>query len=92
MSNDIREQILDVMAKSASIDRSRITMDSTLKDLNVDSIDAMQIIFDLEDHFSITVPDRDPNFDTASVGGLINAVEQMLATKDSTAAVRPATA
>ncbi len=41
----------------------------------------MQIIFEIEDHFKITLPDRDPNFDTESVKGLVEAVEKLVAEK-----------
>ncbi|HET9190064.1 MAG TPA: acyl carrier protein, partial [Rudaea sp.] len=58
-----------------------IKPDSTLKDLNIQSLDAVQIIFEIEDHYKITLPDRDPNFDTESVKGLIDAVEKLVAEK-----------
>jgi acyl carrier protein len=41
----------------------------------------VQIIFEIEDHFKITLPDRDPNFDTESVKGLVEAVEKLVAEK-----------
>ncbi|MFI4888881.1 MAG: acyl carrier protein, partial [Burkholderiales bacterium] len=53
----------------------------TLKDLEIPSLDAIQIIFEIEDHFKIQMPDRDPNFDTESVKGLVDTVEKLLAEK-----------
>ena len=50
-----------------------------MKDLEIQSLDAVQIIFELEDHFKITMPDRDPDFDTESVKGLVEAVEKLAA-------------
>jgi light-regulated signal transduction histidine kinase (bacteriophytochrome) len=44
-----------------------------IKELEIQSLDAVQIIFELEDHFKITLPDRDPQFDTESVKGLVEA-------------------
>jgi acyl carrier protein len=80
MSN-LQESIFGIIAKEASIDVGRITLESTLKDLEIDSLSAVQIIFDIEDFFKIRLPDRDPNFDTESVSGLVRAVELLLAQK-----------
>ena len=51
--------ILDIIAKTCSIERGRITLDSTLKDLDVHSLDAVQVLFEIEDHFQISVPGRE---------------------------------
>ena len=80
MSN-VQETIFGIISKEAGIDIDKITAQSTLKDLDIQSLDAVQIIFELEDHFKITLPDRDPNFDTESVQGLIDAVEKLVAEK-----------
>jgi len=79
--SSVQETIFGIISKEAGIDINKITMDSTLKDLEIQSLDAVQIIFELEDHFKITLPDRDPNFDTESVRGLVEAVEKLVAEK-----------
>ena len=43
------QAIFDIIAKTCSIERSRITLDSTLKDLDVHSLDAVQVLFEIED-------------------------------------------
>ena len=84
MSEDVRQTVFSIIAKEAGIDEGKVTLDSTLKDLEIPSLDAIQIIFEIEDHFKITLPDRDPNFDTESVKGLIDAVEKLVAAKAAT--------
>jgi acyl carrier protein len=79
--SQVQETIFGIIAKEAGIDIGKITMDSTLKDLEIQSLDAVQIIFEIEDQYKITLPDRDPNFDTESVKGLVEAVERLLAEK-----------
>jgi acyl carrier protein len=79
--SSVQDTIFDIIAKEANIDIGKITLDSTLKDLEIQSLDAVQIIFELEDHYKITLPDRDPNFDTESVRGLVDAVEKLVAAK-----------
>jgi len=81
--SSVQDTIFGIIAKEAGIDIAKITPESTLKELQIQSLDAVQIIFEIEDHFKITLPDRDPNFDTESVKGLIDAVEKLLAEKAS---------
>jgi acyl carrier protein len=79
--SQVQDAVFGIIAKEANIDVNKITLDSTLKDLEIASLDAVQIIFEIEDHFKITLPDRDPNFDTESVKGLVEAVEKLVAEK-----------
>ena len=85
MSN-VQETIFAIISKEAGVDLGKISLDSTLKELEIQSLDAVQIIFEIEDHYKITLPDRDPNFDTESVRGLVDAVERLVAEKQSAAA------
>ena len=77
--SSVQDTIFDIIAKESGIDRATITPEATLKDLEIQSLDAVQILFEIEDHFKITMPDRDPNFDTESVQGLIDTVEKLAA-------------
>ena len=78
MSN-VQDAVFDIIAKESGVDRSLITPEATLKDLKIESLDAVQIMFEIEDHFKITMPDRDPSFDTESVKGLVDTVEKLVA-------------
>ena len=86
--SDVQDTVFSIIAKEASIDPAKITLDSTLKQLEIQSLDAVQIIFEIEDHYKITLPDRDPNFDTESVKGLVEAVEKLVAEKAATPAAQ----
>ena len=81
--SSVKDTIYDIIAKESGIDREKITSEATLKDLEIQSLDAVQILFEIEDHFKITLPDRDPNFDTESVKGLVEAVEKLVAEKSA---------
>lgn len=83
--SSVQDTIFDIISKEAGIDKDKITPESTLKDLEIQSLDAVQIIFEIEDHYKITLPDRDPNFDTESVKGLIDAVDKLVAEKPAEA-------
>ncbi len=79
--SEVQDTVFGIIAKEANIDVRKISLDSTLKQLEIQSLDAVQIIFEIEDHYKITLPDRDPNFDTESVKGLVEAVEKLVAEK-----------
>lgn len=86
----IKQQVFEVIAKHAEIDITTLKPESTLKELGIDSLEAVEIIFDIEEYFDINLPDRDPNFETDSAQGLIEAVQAALAGKASTASAAPA--
>ena len=86
MSDDVQQTVFGIIAKEANIDAAKITPQSTLKDLEIPSLDAIQIIFEIEDHYRVTLPDRDPNFDTESVRGLVEAVERLVSEKQAATA------
>ncbi|WP_159016158.1 acyl carrier protein [Cognatiluteimonas profundi] len=79
MDQSITEQVFDIVARHGGIDRSTLTSTSTLKDLGIDSLEAIETIFDIEEHFDINFPNRDPNLDDGTLAGLIQSVQQALA-------------
>ena len=74
MAPTIQQQVFEIIAKQAKIDISTIKPESTLKDLGIASLDAIELIFDIEEHFDIHFPDQGTNFDTDTVQHLIDAV------------------
>ncbi|HRD95902.1 MAG: hypothetical protein JNK55_17495 [Rubrivivax sp.] len=80
------EQIIfDIIAKTCSIERGRITLDSTLKDLDVHSLDAVQVLFEIEDRFNISVPEREDQYSAGTVRELIEGVDRLVAAKSPVA-------
>jgi acyl carrier protein len=75
------QAIIDIIAKTCSVERQRITLDSTLKDLEVHSLDAVQVLFEIEDRFNISVPEREDQYSTGTVRDLIEGVDKLLAEK-----------
>lgn len=80
-----QEIIYDIIARTCSIDRSQITPESTLKDLDVHSLDAVQVLFEIEDRFDVSVPDREDQYSAGTVRDLIDGVELLLAAKTTAA-------
>jgi acyl carrier protein len=79
MTDSTQQQIFDLIAKQAKIDVATIKPESTLKDLGIASLEAIELIFDIEEHFDITFPDQQgANFDTDTAQSLVDAVQKAL--------------
>lgn len=75
------QTIVEIIAKTCSIERERITLDTTLQDLEVHSLDAVQVLFEIEDRFDIVVPEREDRYAAGTVRDLIEGVDRLLAEK-----------
>lgn len=54
------EKVKEIIAEQLDAEVSEITMEtSMMKDLDADSLDAVEIMMALEDEFGITIPDED---------------------------------
>ena len=80
MSNT-EQTIFDIIAKTCSVPRERITLDATLKDMDVHSLDAVQMLFEIEDKYDISVPEREDKYSAGTVRDLIDGVDRLLAVK-----------
>ena len=82
------DEILDIVAKKAMIDRARLTPDAKLGDLNVSSLDMVEVMFALEERYGIELPfNANTNAeDFETVGDVIASVEKQLAEKQPQAA------
>jgi len=78
-----QQEVFEIISKQAKIDISTITAESTLKDLGVASLDAIEVIFDIEEHFNINLPNEDTDFEAGTVGHLVAAVDRQLAQKSA---------
>ncbi len=58
MSESIEERVLKVISKSQRMPIEKITPDSTFEELGIDSMDAINILFDLESEFEIEIDDE----------------------------------
>lgn len=76
-----QQDVFEIISKQAKIDIGTITPQSTLKDLGVASLDAIEVIFDIEEHFNINLPNEDTDFESGTVGHLVEAVDRQLAQK-----------
>ncbi|MEI7037404.1 acyl carrier protein [Fulvimonas yonginensis] len=77
----IREQVFAIITRQAHVEPGALRPDATLKDLGVGSLEAIELIFDIEEHFDIVFPDTQASFDSDTVQNLLNAVKAALEAK-----------
>jgi acyl carrier protein len=82
MSDDITQRVLKVIATSKRIPLETVTVDSDFQQLNIDSMDAVEILFALENEFDISIPDDEVR-QVRSVRQMCQGVEKLVAAKAS---------
>ena len=72
---DVFAKVKDIIVSELNCDESLVTMEAKLKDdLGADSIDAVQIVMEIEDEFKITVDDSQEESMT-TVGDVVKYIE-----------------
>lgn len=72
------EKIKEIIVEQLGVDESAVTMETHLmKDLEADSLDAVEIIMAIEDEFEIEVPDEDAE-KFQSIGDIVKFVEETI--------------
>jgi acyl carrier protein len=72
--------VIAVIAKTQHIPLETLTIESTFVDLNIDSLDGLQILFALEEEFNIDIPD-DAGRQITSVREAVAGVSELLKRK-----------
>jgi acyl carrier protein len=80
MSDDTIQRVLKVIAGSKKIPAEKVTIDSGFEELGIDSMDAVEILFQLENEFDITIPDDEVR-NVRNVRQMAEGVERLMAAK-----------
>jgi acyl carrier protein len=78
MSDELAEKVVGVIAASKRIPRERVSLDSTLEDLGLDSLDRLNLLFALESDFNISIPDEQAN-SIRTVREMVEGVRKLVA-------------
>ena len=77
---DIATAIIGFIAAQKSLAPESITPSSTFEELQMDSLDKINLSFQVEEHFAITIPD-DALDSLHTVGDIVAGVERLQAEK-----------
>ncbi len=60
MSDQLPDQVKDIVADKLSVDREKVKDEATfIGDLGADSLDMVELLMSLEDQFKMQIPDED---------------------------------
>ena len=80
MPDTVTNEVLDVIAQTQRIPREKLTLDGRFEELGMDSMDAVNILFALEDKFDITIPDEEAK-NIRSIRDIVDGVQKMVDAK-----------
>jgi acyl carrier protein len=80
----VEQDVIEIIKKKVRVERTDIGMDDKLQDLGLESLDALELVFDIEEKFNVEIP---VNANDANIGGfqtvgdVVRAVEKLVAQK-----------
>jgi acyl carrier protein len=82
------KDVLEIVAKQAKVDPATLKRDTRLADLDLQSIDIIELIFAIEEKFDIEVPYAPSDLNSAgisfdTIGDVIAAVERLTSGKQA---------
>ena len=76
----VEERVIRVFADFKKVPPEEITMDTTFEELGFDSLDGLNLVFELEEEFDMTIPD-DRVSDMKGVRQAVEGIEALLEAK-----------
>jgi acyl carrier protein len=80
MSDELIQRVLKVIATSKRIPLQTVTIESDFQQLGIDSMDAVEILFALENEFDISIPDEEVR-NVRNIRQMCEGVEKLVAAK-----------
>lgn len=83
--DDVESRVVELVAKSKNLPPSDVHMDTTFDELQIDSLDKINLSFAVEEMFSIEIPDESLN-SLKTVGDVVRGVDRLRASAPPSAA------
>ncbi len=80
MPESIEARVLRVISTSKRIPLDSVHLDSTFESLGIDSLDRLNILFDLESEFDIEINDEDAK-QVTNIREMVSGIQQLLDAK-----------
>ena len=81
MQTEIESTVIKAIAVQKQMDEALIGTDSSLAELGISSLDAITIIYEIEDAFGVEVP-NDSLEDLSTVQDIVSGIGKLLADKE----------
>jgi acyl carrier protein len=89
MSEAVAQKVISAIAKMKKVPPETITMDSTLDELKMDSLDGLNLFFELEEAFDTTISDEQARA-MRTVGQIVAEIQRLLADRSPSQPGSPA--
>jgi acyl carrier protein len=84
---DVASDVIEIIAKKKRVEKPNVELTDRLEDLGLESLDAVEMIFDLEEKFDISIPynanTNNPRTEFETVADVVSAVEKLVAEQKS---------
>jgi acyl carrier protein len=90
MSDEVAEKVIATLASVKRIPAEKISLETNLQDLGIDSLDVFTLLFELENAFKISIPDDDVR-SIRTVSDIVEGVKKILAAAPPDASLGSAT-
>jgi acyl carrier protein len=77
---DLEQKIIAMVAEVRDLSVEEVSRDSKLEELEFDSLDAMDVVFDVEEQYEIEVPD-DVMDELVTVGDIVDGIRGLIEKK-----------
>ena len=78
MMEQLTERVISALASTKHIPRERISLESSLDDLGFDSLDKVTLLFELEQHLQLSIPDEEFR-SVRSVRDIVEGISRLVA-------------
>jgi acyl carrier protein len=82
MSDELSQRFLNVIATVKRLPREQVTLDSNFEELGIDSMDAVEILWALENEFDVSIPDEQAKA-VRSIRDMAEGVARLVSAKAS---------
>ena len=79
---DVEEKIRKIIAKEGLVDSKKLVLEARLDELEIESIDLVNIIYNIEEEYDIYIPQDDEEFKLETFGDVVEGVKRLIAEKD----------
>jgi acyl carrier protein len=79
---DVTNDVVAIIAKKKRVEKPTVELSDRLEDLGLESLDAVEMIFDLEEKFDIEIPynanTNNPRTEFETVGDVVKSIQKLV--------------
>lgn len=83
--SDVAGGVIEIITKKKRVEKSPVELSDRIEALGIELLDAVEMIFDIEEKFDIEIPynanTNSPRTEFDTVGDVVNAIEKLVAKK-----------